>query len=321
VPGRVFAIVSVEPHSWKGGWYVVMWALIGRSDEEDFRAESRTKGAVCYARRCRSRSFALPQVQRLVVSARRPAPTAARRRGRGSSRIGAHSIPSRDAVRLALYADWVQGQVNQLTPDQVTRSWGAMWNVSLSALYNPLAAPPVTAVYEHASLVVARWEFLGALYQGTAGDSGVGDARGYADRFLPAGFAQLHNLSGACQAGGSEFFAVFRNKSLHGFTPAGVYRFPVAGGDVFGWSIGAHPAANHRQLDALLNVQLDSATLQAEFVQSVSDYADYLGANVDAAFPLSPQQRWKKGFWGRFRPVNYDRAVWEQEGRGRRLHP
>jgi hypothetical protein len=142
-------------------------------------------------------------------------------------------------MQLIFYANWAQGQVDQTQvdpanpapPDQVIRNWAAMWNITLSALYNPAAG--VTAAYEHASLVVARWEFLGALYRGTSGNTDVADARAYADRFLAAAYGPLHNLSGTCAPGGSEFFSVFRNKSLHGFTPASVYR--RRDGEAFGW--------------------------------------------------------------------------------------
>jgi hypothetical protein len=216
-------------------------------------------------------------------------------------------------MQLVAYANWVHGQVNQQPPPQFTRNWGLAWDATFTAMR-------AGGAYEHAALIVAKWEFLGALYQGSAEDTDVKDARAYADKFLPQ-YAPLHNLSGACPPGDSEFFSVYRNKCLHGFTPAGVYRFPAAGGDVFGWSLGLHSATAHRQVTAALDVQVDSAGLQAELFQSIIDYADYLLANVDATFPVSPQERWKKGFWGRFRPVHYPRNVWEQEGRIRGLFP
>ncbi|HEV3189163.1 MAG TPA: hypothetical protein VGY54_01630 [Polyangiaceae bacterium] len=219
-------------------------------------------------------------------------------------------------MQLIRYTNWVESQVNQLTPPQVMQNWGAMWKNTLSALYNP---PTITAVYEHASLVVARWEFLGALYRGTAGNTGVEDARAYADRFLSA-YRPLHNLTGACPTKRSEFFSVFRDRCLHGFTPAGVFQRLHSNGDVFGWSIGAHPAGAHRQLDVAGNVQIDSATLQEEFTRSIADYVAYLIANNDPGFPLSPQERWRKGCWGRFCPVHYDPRTWEQEGRNRGLY-
>jgi hypothetical protein len=216
-------------------------------------------------------------------------------------------------MQFADYADKVQQEVTQGPPDQVTRNWGAMWNTMLSALYNP---PAITAVYEHASLIVARWEFMGGLYRGSSPTS-VADARAYADRFL-RGYASVHNLSGLRQPGESEFFSIFRNKSLHGFTPAGVHR-PVPG-DVYGWTIGHQPAA-HLHVNAGLTLQIDSATLQQDFTQSVADYAAYLTTNVDATFPMTPQERWKKGFWARFCPLNYVLADSEQEGRVRGLYP
>jgi hypothetical protein len=220
-------------------------------------------------------------------------------------------------MQLAVYANWVQGEVNQLTPDQVMRNWGAMWNNTLTQLYNLAAG--VTAVYEHAAMVAARWEFLGALYLGSSGKTDVAGARQYADKFLPA-YGPLHNMSGAGQPGQSEFFSVFRNKCLHGFTPAGVWR-AAGGGDVVGWSIGAHQPGAHLQYNAAASLQVDSASLQAQLIQSISDYSAYLAANADAAFPLTPQARWKKGFWGRFCPVNFAPKVWEQDGRTRGLYP
>jgi len=192
-----------------------------------------------------------------------------------------------------------------------------MWSTTLSALYNPRAVPAITAVYEHASLVVARWEFLGGLYGGTSTDTDVSDARTYADRFLGV-YGLLHNLSGMRQSHESEFFSIFRNKSLHGFTPAGVHR--PATGDVYGFTVGYQPAA-HLQVTPGLTLQIDSATLQQDFARSVADYADYLAANVDVAFAATPQDRWKKGFWARFRPINYARADWVQDGRRRGLYP
>jgi hypothetical protein len=111
---------------------------------------------------------------------------------------------------------------------------------------------------------------------------------------------------------------MFRNKCLHGFTPAAIFRPQAAHGDVATWVI---PMLPHLHVTPMLAIQVDSATLQAEFVQSVHDYANYLAANVDPLFAVSPEYRWKRSFWGRFHPINQPIAAWEQDGRNRQLFP
>jgi hypothetical protein len=106
--------------------------------------------------------------------------------------------------------------------------------------------------------------------------------------------------------------SAFRNKPLHGFTPAAIHR--TTAGDVATWSIPAGPNLN---ITPTLDIQIDSASLQNDFIGSMKAYASYLASNVDPTSPLSPHDRWKKSFWCRFNPLNHKVSVWEQEGRKR----
>lgn len=209
-------------------------------------------------------------------------------------------------MRIVDYASWASGQVMQLSPDQFTKNWATAWDCTLTAMR-------ATGVYEHIALLISKWEFLGGLLLGSS-TSSVAEARAYADRFLPQ-YYLLHNLSGGCPATGSELFSAFRNKALHGFTPSAI---SLPNSCVATWTIPAHPNGAITCADEIL---IDSASIQDDFIKSMSAYASYLAMNVDVAYPLSPQERWRRSFWCRFNPVGHSIAAWELDGRNRQLFP
>ena len=98
---------------------------------------------------------------------------------------------------LADYAAFARSQFMNLSPGDAKRSYANGWRGVLHDIYRAggNAASP-GGLFEAASIVVSRWEFLGALYSGeTQHDTKARHAALYAKRFLPQ-YANVHNLSG-----------------------------------------------------------------------------------------------------------------------------
>jgi hypothetical protein len=219
---------------------------------------------------------------------------------------------------LARYTDWAEEEVTRHEPHEQVRQWVDEWRPTFRALRRP-------GPYEHLSLVFARCEFLGGLYTGTA-DTDVAEARSWIDAFMVpvrAGYAALHNLSGRTP-NGSEMFSVYRNKALHGYTPAGV--LAPGGGDVVGWWIPSRPHLGRHGV----SVRISSHSLEADFFRALERFARYLDANVqrnanamrdNPGAQLDPKHAFRRSFWLRFQPLHHPLAAWTASGVNKGLFP
>lgn len=215
---------------------------------------------------------------------------------------------------LQNYADWVKGQVLGMGPhDRVRNDWIPNWSRTLQAIER------ADGIFELISVICSKWEFLGSLYLGTGGNSGVAEAKTFADLFVaqvnPQYFT-LHNLSGGASSNASEFFSTFRNRPLHGGTPAGV---TVSGGtDVLAWMIGFGPSLIQTHLKQHNNnLNVFGSSFKSEFLASLVHYADYLGANTDYQNGKLPAERFQMAFWRCFHPFHLPKSIWETEGKNR----
>jgi hypothetical protein len=217
-------------------------------------------------------------------------------------------------MKLDVYKTWVAGEVMAQDPAKLTDNWATAWEKTLSPM-------PTSGVFEHAALILAKWEFLGGLYNG-ARDTNAKDARAYARRFLPA-YEPVHNLSGRPGVA-SDFFSMLRNRALHGFTPASVLIENTD--EVVGWRFN-DPHLAHLQTNAEGSVGVVPKQLQDDFIASVRQYAKYLDADANEPGdpPKPPKERWRCGFWMRFCPVvktkDKDTQIqtWFDEGLGLKL--
>jgi hypothetical protein len=214
-------------------------------------------------------------------------------------------------MKLDVYKKWVEDEVSAFDPAILTDNWATAWEKTLS----PMA---MSGVYEHAALILAKWECLGGLYNG-ANDTNAEDARAYARKFLPA-YEPFQNLSGRPGVA-SDLFSMLRNRPLHGFTPASVLIENTD--EVVGWRINAP----HLQTNAEGSVGIVPKQLQDDFIASVRQYAKYLAADTIEPNdpPKPPKERWRRGFWMRFCPVVKKKdqpaqiQTWFNEGLKRRL--
>ncbi len=211
---------------------------------------------------------------------------------------------------LANYAEWAENEVTKMDPVDLTRGWAGAWGRTLEAMRT-------LGVYEHAALVVAKWEFLGGLYKGSE-TTDVKEARLFAGRFLQKHiepkYVDVHDLSGRCATDGSDFFTMLRNKPLHGFTPAAIFREPA---DVIAWSI---PTELHLEKNAENNLCVSSISLQRQLVESADEFASYLATDKDGlGGGTNPKERWRRGFWARYCPAYYPRVDWMMDGHSRGL--
>ena len=195
------------------------------------------------------------------------------------------------------YATWAAKQVLERSPASLTADWGRTRT-------DAIATMGPGNIFETLSLCCALCEFLGALYLGIQGDSGSIEFKAFVDEFFPPEYRTVHNLSG--QAGAtSEFYTTFRSKTLHGGTPAGV---TLPGNvQVIGWQIGTKLRAEHlKVINAALHV--DGEQFREDLTRAAAQYADRLQADV------AMQERWRRGFWWRFKPLHLPKADWEREG-------
>jgi hypothetical protein len=214
-------------------------------------------------------------------------------------------------MKLHVYKNWVEREVRAHDPAVLTANWAIAWEQTLTSMLP-------TGVYEHAALILAKWEFLGGLYNGS-GNTDAEDARAYARKFLPK-YEPFQNLSGRVHVA-SDLFSMLRNRPLHGFTPASVLIENTD--EVVGWRINEP----HLQMNADGNIGIVPDVLQSDFIASMRQYANYLEADViESGGPAKlPKERWRRGFWMRFCPIvrRSDQAQWTQdwfnEGLGRKL--
>jgi hypothetical protein len=214
---------------------------------------------------------------------------------------------------IGTYADWVRGEVLGKAPEDWMATWRRGWQGVFDALVQQ------EAIFELISIVSARWEFLGALYEGTEGKSDVAQAIAYVAKFLEPinrDYAGIHNMTGS-RAGGSDFFTMLRNKPLHGMTPAAA---AIPGDrEVIGWQIGVHLPSprEHLKMDAEKRIGVDGTKLRDELLSSMDDFRAYISQNADQLHGRLPADRWKRGFWARFTPRNVSTKKWMSQGYGR----
>jgi hypothetical protein len=176
----------------------------------------------------------------------------------------------------------------------------------------------LNAIFELSSLVMARWEFLGALYLGTERDSDFEQALEYSRRFLVpinrnyAGIERLVDTNDPRER--FDAFTMLRNKPLHGAVPAGIAT--PDGKSVVTWWTGFQGVGrgDHLTVDSNGGLHLDCSRLYEELLQSVGSFADYQDANNELLGGLLPHARWRRGYWARFRPVCMACSGWMAEG-------
>jgi hypothetical protein len=205
-------------------------------------------------------------------------------------------------MKLADYRNWVQGEVNKhcAEPHVCVRGWADTWAVSLGRLIE------VHAGFELASLVIARWEFLGSLLIGhTKPMSDQGQALAYATAFLEplnSRYGAKHPTIIPHMKIAEILFRMLRNKSLHGFTPAPLY--DPATDRVIGWWMDTTGLARehlqfHPQTEAL---QIDGQTLRDELVDSMRAFASHLETNAKTRRGTFPREDFTNGFAWRLYP-------------------
>lgn len=214
------------------------------------------------------------------------------------------------------YADWVHGQVD-VDPSVQTRHWSSEWN----KLRDALSPPEVNGIFEFASIVVARWEFLGGLYLGKA-DTDVTAAREYMREFLapvnPA-YLEVENLVQNPTQNGLDFFTMLRNKPLHGLNPAAVATQDAE--HVVTWWIGFSgiEAQQHLRVDKDGALHVDCNLLFAELQESMEAYAQYLDLDTHEIDGATPKDRWRRAYWNSFKPKFMPDLKWKQKGTDRGL--
>ena len=99
---------------------------------------------------------------------------------------------------------------------------------------------------------------------------------------------------------------MFRSKILHGGTPAAV-ALP-GNAQVSAWSIGWDIRHEHLQvIDG--NLHVDGEQFREELARAAALYSQRLQSNT------LMQEKWRSGFWWRFKPVNLPETDWEREGK------
>ena len=198
---------------------------------------------------------------------------------------------------LQEYATWAANEVLKRSPGSLSVDWGRTRT-------DAIATMGPRNIFETLSLCCGLCEFLGALYRGTQGDSGSREFKEFVDEFFPPEYRTVHNLSGQAGAG-SEFYTTFRSKTLHGGTPAAL-TLP-GNAQVIAWKIGVNLRGEHlKVINGVLHV--DGEQFREDLARAVALYAERLQTDV------AMQERWRGGFWWRFRPVYLPKPDWEREG-------
>jgi len=215
------------------------------------------------------------------------------------------------------YADGVFKVVNfEPSYKRIGKDWIPNWSRTLRAIQK------AKGIFELYSTICARWEFLGGLYLGTTDDTNYEEALEYVSQFLiPINrkYASIIDISG--QSNAFEFFSIFRNKAVHGATPAAIATTNRT--KVIGWWIGAeadlHTQKYHLQIKNGM-IFVDGEKIISEFLTSLLNYSNYLRLDRDIMNGLKPSDRWIRAFWARFKPLNLEKAYWMNEGYQRGVH-
>jgi hypothetical protein len=201
---------------------------------------------------------------------------------------------------VPIYVKFAREPVLGVEPGEQVRGWARVW----TSLFGAMAEQ--NALFDVVGLVIARWEFLGGLYRGSDGGTGVADALAYSRKFLfpvNRNYANTEKLVDRTDPSERfDLFTMLRNKPLHGLVPAGVATEDCA--KVVTWWMGFSgiSAANHMTVDVDGGLHVDAREMCAELARSMNLFADYLDANTDVIDGRSPQARWRRGFWARFQP-------------------
>ena len=210
------------------------------------------------------------------------------------------------------YADGIKAEVTRILPEErVRKDWIINWERTMRAIAD------ADGIFELISLICARWEFLGSLYRGNTDKTNYKDAIYYTSKFLVpinAHYNKIHNISGR-QNARSDFFTMFRNKPLHGGTPAAVTR--KGEGDIVSWNIGFDKETHTYHLQIREGrMHINGNIFLEEFISSLRGFADYLKENTQILDldGHQPEARFKRAFWARFEPLHYSHNDWMSEG-------
>lgn len=207
------------------------------------------------------------------------------------------------------YVEFVRDQVFSKSPAARVEEWLIEW----ADLFERIAKlhPIVTA-----SLIIARWEFLGALYLGSAKDTSHSEVRAYVERFLVPindAYSQVHDLvDQASGSSGSDLYSMLRNKPLHGYVPAAIADTSSKG--LVTWWIGGTgiEPEMHLRVDRYGGLHIDSVAMSRELIDSLKDFAEYLRQDCDPMAKGSPTELWTTALWAKYRPKNVQEKVWIQ---------
>jgi len=205
------------------------------------------------------------------------------------------------------YIQWAKNETATLSrsPDQTVEKWRQKWVADFQPMVDK------DAIFELASLIVARWEFLGCLYKGYAHKTSNQDqAAAYAKAFLEPvnrAYGATHSKLLPQLPIARILFEMLRNKSLHGYTPSGVY--DAVAGDAIVWRcVSKGDSASHLTfvrppgwtVDNALFV--DGETFLGEFDKSLAAFVAHLQANAGG----TAHQSFKQGFWWKLHPKDND---------------
>lgn len=199
------------------------------------------------------------------------------------------------------YVAFVCSQVFAEHPASAVMRWADEWE----CLFGKIGmSHPIDA----ASLIFARWEFLGALFLGSIGDTSSKEANAYAKKFLVP-VNQAYEIVEELAALGS-IFSILRNNPLHGYVPTALYDKKV-GGVVTWWIGGTGIDPNlHFHVDHDGGLHIDVIAMSRELKASMSSFAEYLSENCDHLGGALPCDRWKSALWTKYRPKHYCEREW-----------
>ena len=216
------------------------------------------------------------------------------------------------------YADWVSREISHQPPGDIVRSWAQKWE----SLFRTLQG--ADAPIELAGLVIARWEFLGALSLGNTENTGVRDAIYYLDNWLMKANSKYVSakklVTNMDPAPRLDIFSMLRNSPFHGVVPAGIATSDSTG--VVTWWVGTHgiKATDHLSVDEHGGLHVDVKLLCAELISSMTIYATYLDEDTDASDDSrKPKCRMKRALWARYAPKFMEGSAWMTEGTNRHI--